>query len=55
MEVPNVTYSALVTNFEGPNPFPLSAIVGKDGIIRYVAKEYDPDAQEEVILRLLAE
>jgi len=55
VESPASTYTALVTNFEGGNPFPLAAIVDKTGLIRYVAKEYDPDAEEEMVLRLLAE
>ena len=55
IESPNVTYSAIVSAFEGPNPFPVDVIVDKDGIVRYATHEYDPDAMIEVIEQLLAE
>ena len=38
------TYEAFTgTNFKGANPFPVDIVVGKDGKIVYVAREYDPD------------
>jgi len=49
------TYQALTQNFVGPNPFPVDVIVGKDGKIAYVTREYDPEAITEVIEKLLAE
>jgi hypothetical protein len=49
------TYKAVVANFRGPNPFPVDVIVDKAGIIRYVTHQYDPDAMDELIQRLLAE
>jgi hypothetical protein len=55
MESPATTYSAAVANFSGPNPFPLAIIVGKDGVIRYISKESDPDTMTEVIEAALAE
>jgi hypothetical protein len=55
VESPSATYSAAVRNFEGPNPFPLAIVTGRDGTIRYITKEYDPDATEEIIIQLLAE
>lgn len=55
IESPNVTYTAIVSAFEGPNPFPVDVIVDKQGIVRYATHEYDPDAMEEMIDLLLAE
>lgn len=49
------TYAALTQNFAGLNPFPVDVVVGKDGKIAYIAREYDPDALVEVIERLLAQ
>ncbi|WP_437683343.1 redoxin domain-containing protein [Sorangium sp. So ce131] len=49
------TYSAVTSNFPGPNPFPVDVIVGKDGIVRYATHEYDPDAMTAVIEQALAE
>ncbi len=49
------TYQLLRENFDGTNPYPVDVIVDKQGIIRYVAREYDPAAMEAVILELLAE
>jgi peroxiredoxin len=47
------TYKQLTQNFAGTNPFPVDIIVGRDGQIAYIAREYDPDAMTEVIERLL--
>ena len=55
MESPATTYQAAIANFGGPNPFPLSIVVGKDGTIRYIAKESDPDAINSAIQQALAE
>jgi peroxiredoxin len=49
------TYAALTQNFAGLNPFPVDVVVGKDGKIAYIAREYDPDALVEVIDKLLAQ
>jgi peroxiredoxin len=51
----STTYRRLTQNFAGANPFPVDVIVGKDGRIAYIAREYDPDAMTDVIERLLAE
>ncbi len=40
---------------EATAPFPLDVIVDQQGIVRYVAAEYDPDAMRAVIEELLAE
>lgn len=38
------TYAAFTeSNFKGANPFPVDIVVGKDGKIVYIAREYDPD------------
>ena len=55
IEEPATTYTAVTTNFPGPNPFPSEVIVGKDGIVRYIDHEYDPDAMAQVIQQLLTE
>jgi peroxiredoxin len=55
IEDPASTYTAVTTNFVGPNPFPVDVIVGKDGTVRYASHEYDPDAMAAVIEQLLAE
>lgn len=49
------TYDALAANFEGLNPFPLTVLVGRDGVIRYIAREYDGEALTPVIEEALAE
>ena len=49
------TYTSLVQNFAGLNPFPVDVLIGKDGRIRYVTREYDPYAMTEIIEQLLAE
>ena len=38
------TYNAFVANFKGLNPFPVDIIVGKDGNIAYISREYDGEA-----------
>ena len=47
-------YRRFAENFCGSNPFPIDVIVDRDGTIAYVAREYDPDAMDAVIERLLA-
>ncbi len=37
------TYKALVKNFKGLNPYPVDVVVGRDGTIAYISREYDPD------------
>jgi hypothetical protein len=49
------TYQALVQNFAGLNPFPVDVLIDKNGKIRYVSREYDPYAIDEMIQTLLAE
>lgn len=48
-------YEALTANFAGTNPYPVDVLVDKLGIIRYVAREYDPVAMDAMIQQLLAE
>lgn len=49
------TYEMFGSAFAGTNPYPVDVIVDKQGIIRYVAREYDPAAMQAVIEELLAE
>lgn len=51
----SMTYELFRDNFAGTNPYPVDVIVDKQGIIRYVAREYDPVAMEAMIQELLAE
>lgn len=50
-----MTYELLRDTYDGTNPYPVDVIVDKQGIIRYVAREYDPVAMEAMIQRLLDE
>ena len=47
------SYLRFAENFRGSNPFPVDVIVGRDGKIVYVAREYDPLSIEAVLERLL--
>jgi hypothetical protein len=49
------TYNTLAATYLGSNPFPMDIIVGKDGTIRYIAREYDPQAMDALMPALLAE
>ncbi|PRQ06301.1 AhpC/TSA family protein [Enhygromyxa salina] len=49
------TYELFTSSFDGTNPYPVDVIVDKQGIIRYVAREYDPAAMDAMIIKLLAE
>jgi hypothetical protein len=56
LESPNTpTYAALVRNYRGANPFPVDVVVGRDGLITYIAREYDPDRLEAAIEAALGE
>ena len=46
------TYDAFRVG-DGLSPFPLDVIIGPDGTIAYVAREYDGDAMRAVIDELL--
>lgn len=48
-------YLDFAANYKGLNPFPIDVLVGKDGNIAYVAREYDPDSMTPVLERLLSE
>jgi hypothetical protein len=50
-----MNYELFGDSFEGANPYPVDVIVDKTGIIRYVAREYDPARMQQVIDELLAE
>jgi hypothetical protein len=49
------TYSTIEGIFDGANPYPVDILIDKTGIIRYVAREYDPVAMDDLIQELLAE
>jgi len=48
------SYLEVTAIYEGSNPFPVNILVDKQGIIRYVAREYDPFTMDAVIQELLA-
>jgi len=48
------TYSALTQNYKGSNPFPVDVVIGKDGVITYIAREYDPDGITAAVETALA-
>lgn len=48
-------YAAIAAAYQGSNPFPVDILVGKDGTVRYIAREYDPQSIGEMIPDLLAE
>jgi len=48
-------YAAIAAAYQGSNPFPVDILVGKDGTVRYIAREYDPQSMDELIPDLLAE
>ena len=48
-------YVGYKTNFVGQNPFPVDIIVDKNGIIRYIAREYDAPTMLAIVDQLLAE
>lgn len=49
------TYDALEGIYDGGNPFPVDVLIDKQGVIRYISREYDPDALAAMIPDLLAE
>lgn len=49
------TYTEVTAVYEGSNPFPVNIIVDKQGIIRYIAREFDPFTMDGIIQQLLAE
>ena len=51
----STNYAGIAAAYQGSNPFPVDILVGKDGTIRYIAREYDPQAIGELIPALLAE
>ena len=42
-------YVPFTQAFKGLNPFPVDVVVGKDGKIAYIGREYDPDRLTAVI------
>jgi hypothetical protein len=49
------TYSTIEGIYDGANPYPVDILIDKQGIIRYVSREYDPVAIDDMIQTLLAE
>lgn len=48
-------YELFQANFDGANPYPTDVIIDKNGIIRFVAVEYDPAIMKAVVEMLMAE
>ena len=53
-EVATPTYTAITANYTGSNPFPVNVVVGRGGLIQYIARDYYPDALLNVIDAVLA-
>ena len=51
----NKTFDTYSADENGISPFPLDVIVGKDGTIEYLAREFHPDEMKAVLDRLLNE
>ena len=49
------TYTTIEGIFDGANPYPVDILIDKNGLIRYVSREYDPPALHALIPELLAE
>ena len=49
------TYSTIEGIYDGANPYPVDILIDKQGIIRYISREYDPVAIDDMIQLLLAE
>lgn len=47
------TYDVIEGVHDGANPFPVDIIIDSNGIIQYIAREYDPYAMDEVLTDLL--
>ena len=48
------SYSEVTAVYEGSNPFPVNILVDKQGVIQYVAREYDPFTMDALVQELLA-
>jgi hypothetical protein len=49
------TYSTIEGVYDGANPYPVDILIDKNGIIRYVSREYDPVGIDDMVQVLLAE
>ena len=49
------TYSQIAGIYAGSNPYPVDILIDKNGIMRYIAREYDPTILEQEVIELLAE
>jgi hypothetical protein len=54
-DVSTLTYASIEGIYDGSNPYPVDILVDKHGIMRYIAREYDPVALEAKIIELIAE
>jgi hypothetical protein len=49
------SYGEFSAIYEGSNPFPVDIIIDKAGMVRCIAREYDPFAMDQMVQQLLAE
>jgi hypothetical protein len=54
-DLSTLTYSQIEGIYDGSNPYPVDILIDKNGIMRYIAREYDPAALEAKVIELLAE
>lgn len=52
-EINEYTYGEIENIFDGGNPFPVDIVIDKNGVIQYIAREYDAAALEAAIVPLL--
>lgn len=53
LEIDTFTYSEIEGIYDGSNPFPVQIVIDKNGVMQYIAREYDFSALEAAILPLL--
>ncbi len=53
-DLSTTTYASFVANYKGLNPFPVDIVVGKDGMITYISREYDGDGMQRAVDAALA-
>ena len=49
------TYSTIEGIYDGANPYPVDILIDKQGVIRYISREYDQVEIDEMVQILLAE
>ncbi len=53
LEISTFTYATLEGVYDGGNPYPVDIVIDRDGVIQFLAREYDFASLEAAILPLL--